>query len=237
MQDNKSVEYWALLLMSLINHQRRPSFILATRYLVVGILLYSSVGFVPTSAEYMDKTLEESVVISENCPFNITTRPHASSNPLCRCTALNEIYCQDLETVPKFHAHDGRIIEGLYMTRQAIQGLTQGAFASVNVRKISLNFNPIRDVISESAFSGVGHHLRELQMGRCQIQTLPQGLLTGLDQLTRLHLWGNQIQRIPPAFFKNVRNLTELLLSGNRITEVMHSAILIDQSNMQLQMC
>jgi len=174
---------------------------------------------------------DESVVIksttsrtSPECPVSFTSDhdlTHQHLDPVCRCTSLLEIWCQNLVVIPDFQiTDDSRVFSGLYMTRQYIRGLSQGAFVNLNVLKIVLNFNQIGDVISASAFAGLGRHLRELHLGRCWIRTLPDGLLSGLDELTHLHLWSNHIQRIPPAFFKNVQNLRELILWGNNISSV-----------------
>jgi len=90
----------------------------------------------------------------------------------------------------------------------------------IQVLKISLNFNPIGDKLSVSALLGLELHLRELQLGACAIQSLPDGLLAGMERLVSLHLWANRISHIPTSFFRAAPQLRELLLWGNEISDV-----------------
>lgn len=83
-----------------------------------------------------------------------------------------------------------------------------------------MNFNPIGDKLSVSALGGLELYLQELQLGACAIQSLPDGLLVGMDRLVSLHLWANRISHIPTSFFRAAPQLHELLLWGNEIAEV-----------------
>jgi Leucine-rich repeat (LRR) protein len=146
----------------------------------------------------------------------------------CVCnSALREIHCHGLEYVPTFvgpsHQDSHRRVpqvtwNAVYMSRQSITVLRPKAFGRLRTARLVLNFNPIEDNIEPQALAGLGTVLDELQLGACQIQRLPNGLLTGMDKLERLHLWGNRIQQFPVGFFRQARNLRELLLWDNMIT-------------------
>ena len=135
------------------------------------------------------------------------------------------LHCVRRNPVHKRQGHSNflpseRIFEGLYMARQGVRKVLQGAFLNLRTRKIVLNLNPIRGELSESAMLGLGQNLRELYLGGCQLPSLPPGLLSGLSQLTYLHLWANQIRIIPFGFFKTAFSLRELVLWGNVIESV-----------------
>jgi Leucine-rich repeat (LRR) protein len=80
-----------------------------------------------------------------------------------------------------------------------------------------LNFNPIDNRIEHRPLRGLETVLEELQLGACRLRLLPSSLLSGMDKLERLHLWGNQIQQFPVGFFRQASNLRELLLWDNEI--------------------
>lgn len=196
------------------------------------------VGVYPNEDDDLRQTLP--VVTSPSaaflCPVNVvSSSSSASSAPAgnhshrgggghpagschCRQTTM-EIHCRNLDAVPAFLPSTS-IFAGLYVGHQMIREVPQGSFSNLRVRKISLNFNPIGEKLSVSALVGLERTLRELQLGRCQIRTLPKELLSGFEELGYLHLWANRIQKIPSGFFKNTRNLRELLLWGNEISEI-----------------
>jgi len=145
---------------------------------------------------------------------------NANSSGFCHCTSLLDIFCYNLNAIPTFTSTEPTRVtyRGLYAQRQHIRGVSSQAFGSLKLESIVLNYNPLVDLISPTAFVGLEWSLRDLRMGGCQIAVLPDGLLNGLEELRYLHLWGNRIIRIPRGFFKEAGNLRELLLWGNLIT-------------------
>lgn len=144
----------------------------------------------------------------------------------CRCTQTREIRCDGLNGVlPYFRSRAGSEFQRLCMTRQNIRELRRRAFADIRVACLVANFNPLADGISSNAFGGLERVLEELQLGGCEIRSLPEGLLSGMDELKRLHLWANRIVSIPTGFFKGARNLRELLLWGNEIRQLNDSTL------------
>ena len=172
----------------------------------------------PTPVSSSDDFHNSDVTIVDHCPHNILSGRTGS----CYCTALRDIRCRDLDAVPAFVASGDFVYHGLYMSRQSITELPVGVFSNLNVVSLVLNFNPIGDAIetSPNAFGVLGAHLQELQLGGCQIHTLPTNFLSGLEELKFLHLWGNMITTILPGNFKEAIKLRELLLWGNQIEEL-----------------
>lgn len=164
-----------------------------------------------------------------DCAFEPTNRSDPESMAAiekCRCTKTREIRCDGLDGVlPYFRSSTGSEFQRLCMTRQNIQELRRRAFADIRVTCLVVNFNPLADGISSNAFGGLERVLEELQLGGCQIRSLPEGLLSGMDELKRLHLWANRIVSIPMGFFKGARNLRELLLWGNEIRRLNDSTL------------
>lgn len=142
-------------------------------------------------------------------------------NGSCWCTPLMDIKCSGLASVPDLHSLDPRIVfGGLYMSGQKIRNLPEAAFSGIRVQKVVLNFNPIGETLSANVLSGAGRDLRELYMGDCKINRVPEKMFDHAPGLTHLHLWANQIEYLPMNLFKSCENLTELILWGNRIESI-----------------
>ena len=156
----------------------------------------------------------------------------ADADGSCRCNSLLEIHCQRLKSIPDFgsaissagpdHSPTFSLVS---IQRQAIGEVKKGAFVSVKVTRIVLNFNPIGSRLDPLAFLGLEQILQELSLGGCQIRTLHEGLLVGMTALQYLHLWANQIDRIPAGFFRDSISLKVLNLWGNRIRDVTEESL------------
>ncbi len=150
-----------------------------------------------------------------SCPVSIRENGIGS----CYCNVLDEIYCQQLSEIPDF-LPSTKMYTTIHMEHQNIEGLIQGAFRNLRVLRIILNGNPIKEVISSNALSGVGSVLEELQLGRCGVRTLPSAMLKAANNLRTLHLWDNHLRDIPHGFFHKSKFLKELILWGNELSEV-----------------
>ena len=149
-----------------------------------------------------------------------TLREKTNFTGVCNCTSLLDIRCSGLDSIPELVSPNSTVYNGIYMASQSISIAQQGIFSSFPVHKIVLNFNPIGNSISGDVLLGLGSVLRELQLGDCQLQNVPVGMLNGMEELRHLHMWGNKIKKLPPGFFKSCTNLRELLLWGNQLEEI-----------------
>ncbi|XP_065193247.1 leucine-rich repeat-containing protein 15-like [Sycon ciliatum] len=70
--------------------------------------------------------------------------------------------------------------------------------------------------LSDGVFSGLPN-LRELYLFNNQIQNLSDGVFSGLTNLQTLHLYNNQIQNLSDGVFSGLTNLHRLYLSSNQI--------------------
>ena len=124
---------------------------------VVQVLLFLVVFVVSFEADSSTKTTPACSVQPMVTTNDDDDRSVAPSGD-CQCSTLNEIRCRGLNAVPQIDlqaVYAGRqTYRSLYLASQHIRRLPAGAFATLNVRRIVLDFNPIGDRIDPRAFSG-----------------------------------------------------------------------------------
>lgn len=145
----------------------------------------------------------------------------------CQC-AYKDISCYGgITTIPDFDTFDmdlDMVYSSLDLSDQAIGRLPPRAFTQIKVKKIILDFNPLKDNIHRRAFVSLEDELEDLHISACGLSSISGGFLNGLNSLKRLHLWGNRIRVLVKEVFSKSKSLEEIRLWRNLISSIEEDA-------------
>ena len=153
--------------------------------------------------------------------------PSSSSSQACTCSFDLVVRCQGqtVTEVPRFSPEVDRVFAELNMAGADVRRLQPDDFLGLQVRRVVLTGNHLKDALSDDVFSRLGNHLTSLMLGACAIRTLPSRLVLDLVHLKVLHLWNNHISVVPNSFFVANSELRELSLWGNRLHTIHNSTL------------
>ena len=139
-------------------------------------------------------------------------------HPECFCS-YNIISCQDLgdiSQVPPFK-HSNTVYNSLVIGGKTTLSTVQtGAFNGLKVKNIRLNTIGIT-AIQSGAFSDLNDTLVSLYLDHNKLETMPEDVFGGLDQLRTLHLGNNQLKIAIPTWFSHTPALRVLFFDGNNL--------------------
>lgn len=150
----------------------------------------------------------------------LTSMRRIGSYAFSSMTQLKEIFIQ-AENLQSIHEKAFFNLTGLTLLHIGDTKLTSSIgpvlFSPlVNLQYLHLHANQIRDLHID-AFKSL-RKLKELELNRNEISSIPAGMLTHLTGLNTLSLTMNSIRAIDTNAFKGLTNLRRLFLSKNKIS-------------------
>ena len=141
----------------------------------------------------------------------------------CRCTSLEKIDCDldgDYPQVPSFQPSDTVYSTILLHGESTSTSFTiqTEAFKNIKAKSIEFLFKG-KITLIPGAFSGVGNELEYLKF-RYTLETIPDGVFDGLDQLRDLHLSHNHMTTVSQRTFGHLPRLEGLYLYGNQLETI-----------------
>ena len=103
----------------------------------------------------------------------------------------------------------------LSLAKQNIVSLKPGDFEGLSTSTLNLSNNNL-NTLPEGVFTGL-KNLRRLELGHNQIITLPEGVFEPLTKLKALSLNNNQLITLPEGVFYGLQTLERVNLSYNQI--------------------
>lgn len=146
---------------------------------------------------------------SEECPLILDNSTQCTVN-------YGDIKVTFTLQMPMF-INNGLEYRSVDLSKLDLRFLPKGAFMSLKVKRITLNFNKFGSEIHDDSFIGVNNILEELGLANCGIYHLRPEILGYMRNLKVLHLWNNHIKEISAMTFRDTSRLEELYLWGNNI--------------------
>uniref|UniRef100_A0A8C0BZU0 LRRCT domain-containing protein n=1 Tax=Buteo japonicus TaxID=224669 RepID=A0A8C0BZU0_9AVES len=111
------------------------------------------------------------------------------------------------------------LLIGLRIEKNNLSRISPGAFQHLpDLRYLSLASNKLQELPLPCCLFDTMPHLRELDLGRNSLATLPDGIFVNLTSLGKLILSHNQLAALPRGAFTGLSKLLDLQLDTNQLS-------------------
>ena len=190
------------------------------KYIIILLLLSFSAYFIGCKGD-SESASEIAETKAPQQPTPITEPPQpAVATTINICNRTEQVRTQILIKVNKTDCSaltkEDLEITVFNLAKQNIVSLKPGDFEGLSISTLRLNNNNL-NTLPEGVFTGL-KSLRRLELGHNQIITLPNGVFEPLIKLRTLNLNNNQLSTLPEGVFYGLQILERLNLSYNQIT-------------------
>ncbi len=155
-----------------------------------------------------------------------------SADVQCECDPLNPTSAVttctitgSIITLPSFEEDEEGKIHAVVFKGGRIQRLETGTLSGLQISQLTFqNVNLIQ--VEDGAFSSLGNNLLSLTIENAGLDSIPNGMFSGLSRLIVLNITAGTLTRLQDGDFRGLGSVKDLILDGNSISNIPARAFL-----------